>query len=60
MVLLAVVVVGSVTHIALYIALYASVLGVASGVILIVSLLPSAGVPLGAANVAFVASAVNE
>jgi hypothetical protein len=60
MVFPAVVSVGSVTPIALYIALYASVLVVALSSILIVSLFHSAGVQLGAANVAFVASAVNE
>ena len=57
-VLLATVVVGNVTPIARYIASYASVLGVASGVTLIVIMLPSTGVPDGAAKVAFSESAV--
>lgn len=59
-VLLITVATGKVTPIALYMALYASVLLVPLSFILIVSLLPSAGVPLGAEKVAFAASAVNE
>ena len=54
----ATVIVGRVTHIALYIPLYANDLGVLSSFTLIINMFPFAGVPVGAQKVAHSANAV--